>query len=215
MTANSEEATVSVRGLDLFVTVMRLGSTLRRIWVQLPLDEWPETTSHQERQDNSLRHIKSCTIRRTWSWLSTSSSSSSTSPTSSSQETVTDTEIPATRRSESASEDTSARGNSWHEPQIKVTTRELQDDELQGVLDWLQEFKEGLIDESFPEHRDFQFCPALKEEKVSVTSGKKKASVRKETVAVSATKPKIVRKNQNTLPPHFLSQPLTRSKCVE
>ena len=31
---------------------------------------------------------------------------------------------------------------------------ELQDDELQGVPDWLQEFKEGLIDESAPEHRD-------------------------------------------------------------
>ena len=45
------------------------------------------------------------------------------------------------------------------------------------------------------------------EEKVSVTSGKKKASVRKETVAISATKPKIVRKNPNTLPPHRLSQP--------
>ena len=29
---------------------------------------------------------------------------------------------------------------------------------------------------------------------MSVTSGKKKASVRKETVAVSATKPKIARK---------------------
>ena len=37
---------------------------------------------------------------------------------------------------------------------------------------------------------------------------RKKAHVRKETVAVSATKPKIVRKkNQNTLPPHLLSQP--------
>ena len=47
----------------------------------------------------------------------------------------------------------------------------------------------------------------LKEEKVPVTSGKEKASVRKETVAVSATWPKIVRKNQNTLPPHLLSQP--------
>ena len=42
-------------------------------------------------------------------------------------------------------------------------------------------------------------------EKVSVTSGKKKTSFRKETVAVSATKPKIVRKNQNTLPPHLSS----------
>ena len=48
---------------------------------------------------------------------------------------------------------------------------------------------------------------ALKEEKVFVTSGKKKASVRKETNAVSGTKPKIVRKNQTILPPHFLSQP--------
>ena len=42
---------------------------------------------------------------------------------------------------------------------------------------------------------------------MSVTSGKKKASVRKETVAVSDTIPKIVRKNQNTLPPHLPSQP--------
>ena len=47
----------------------------------------------------------------------------------------------------------------------------------------------------------------LKEEKVSVSSGNKKASVRKETVAVSATIPKIVRKNQNTLPQHLPSQP--------
>ena len=47
----------------------------------------------------------------------------------------------------------------------------------------------------------------LKEGKVSVTSGKEKASVRKETVAVSGMEPKIVRKNQNTLPPHLPSQP--------
>ena len=45
------------------------------------------------------------------------------------------------------------------------------------------------------------------EEKVFVTSGNKKASVRKETLAVSGTRPKIVRKNQNALPPHLLSQP--------
>ena len=35
----------------------------------------------------------------------------------------------------------------------------------------------------------------------------RKRPVRKETDAVSVTKPKIVRKNQNTLPPHLLSQP--------
>ena len=44
----------------------------------------------------------------------------------------------------------------------------------------------------------------LKEEKVFVTSGKKKASVRTETNAVPVT---IVHKNQNTLPPHLPSQP--------
>ena len=38
--------------------------------------------------------------------------------------------------------------------EIKKDDEELQDDELQGVPDWLQEFKEGLIDESVPEHRD-------------------------------------------------------------
>ena len=43
--------------------------------------------------------------------------------------------------------------------------------------------------------------------KVFVTSGKKKASVRKETDAVSVTRPKIVPKNQNPLPPRLLSQP--------
>ena len=45
---------------------------------------------------------------------------------------------------------------------------------------------------------------------MSVTSGKKKASVRKETVAVSATKPMIVRTNQNTAA--TLSEP-TVSRC--
>ena len=48
---------------------------------------------------------------------------------------------------------------------------------------------------------------ALKEEKVSITSRKKKASVRKETDAVSGRRPKIVRKNQNTVPARLLSQP--------
>ena len=46
---------------------------------------------------------------------------------------------------------------------------------------------------------------ALKEEKVSVTSGKKKASVRRETSAVSGMKVTIVRKKQNPKPHHLLS----------
>ena len=48
---------------------------------------------------------------------------------------------------------------------------------------------------------------ALKDEKVPVTSGKEKASVRKETDAVSGMRPKIVPKNQNTLPPRLSSHP--------
>ena len=46
---------------------------------------------------------------------------------------------------------------------------------------------------------------ALKEEKVSVTSGKKKASVRKETNAASGMRVTTVRKNQTTMPPDLLS----------
>ena len=46
---------------------------------------------------------------------------------------------------------------------------------------------------------------ALKGEKVPVTSGKKKARVRKETNAVSGMRVTIVRKNQNPKPPHLLS----------
>ena len=50
---------------------------------------------------------------------------------------MTDTKIPATRRSEKAS----ARGNSWHEStEIEIPKKnddeELQSGELQGVLDW-------------------------------------------------------------------------------
>ena len=41
-----------------------------------------------------------------------------------------------------------------------------------------------------------------------MTSGMKKAGVRKETDAVSDMRVTIVRKNQNTLPPRLLSQPL-------
>ena len=48
---------------------------------------------------------------------------------------------------------------------------------------------------------------ALKEEMVLVTSGKKKASVRQETSAVSGMRATIVPKNQNTLPPHLPSHP--------
>ena len=129
---------------------------MRRIWVQLPFDQWPETTSQQKWQERSLRHIKSCNIQVPG--LSTSSSTSSTSPTSSSEETVTDTEILATRRSESANESLARRDPLQRSAEIENPNEngdeELQSDELQGVPDRLQEFKHGLVDESVSEHQD-------------------------------------------------------------
>ena len=65
MTANGEvqtreEATVHVKDLDLFVTVMLLDETpavlsrepLRESWVYLPLDQRPRITSHPKGQEN-------------------------------------------------------------------------------------------------------------------------------------------------------------------
>ena len=68
---------------------------------------------------------------------------------------MTDTEIPATRRRESASEESLARRDPLHrsaevENQKKIDDEELQSDKLQSVPDWLQEFKHGLVDESAP-----------------------------------------------------------------
>ena len=57
---------------------------------------------------------------------------------------------------------------------------------------------------------------ALKEEKVPVTSGKKKASVRKETNAVSDIRVTIVHNKTRPQCRHTLRAILfTRSKCVE
>ena len=99
-----EEATVYVRDLDLFVTVMLLENwkILRIVWVY----NW--TSGQKPHLIKNGRMIDCNTANYVLfvvPGLSTSStSSSSTSPTSSSQETLTDTEIPATRRSGSTDE---------------------------------------------------------------------------------------------------------------
>ena len=69
---------------------------------------------------------------------------------------MTSTEIPATRRSESTSEFSQwnpSRESAEIENPQNDNDEELHSDELQGVLDWLQEFKHGLVDESVLEHR--------------------------------------------------------------
>ena len=112
--------------------------------------------------------------------LSTSSSTSSSpnSRTSSSQDTVITTEYLATERSESMSE--SGRRSPSHgpaeteNPNANEDDEELQSGELQGVPDWLQEFKHGLVDESVPEHRDASSSSQelLLEPQAKVVSGK-------------------------------------------
>ena len=68
------------------------------------------------------------------------------------------TEISATRRCESTSEfareNPSRESAEMENPNKNDGDEKLQSDELQGVPDWLQEFKHGLVDESAPEQRD-------------------------------------------------------------
>ena len=56
----------------------------------------------------------------------------------------------------------------------KNDDEKLQSDELQGVPDWFEEFKDNLVDESVPEHRDASssFHELLSEPRAKVVSGK-------------------------------------------
>ena len=71
-----QEATVYVKELDLFVTVMlledtlavlSLGKTLRRSRMFLPLDQWSETATHQKWQTDRMQHGEPRTDRCPWS----------------------------------------------------------------------------------------------------------------------------------------------------
>ena len=82
-----------------------------------------------------------------------SSSTSPTSPTSFSQDSVNSTKRPATIRSESMRERERAHGDS------EIARGDL----LSGLPDWLQEFKENLVDERIPEFRGAPVSSSLKE----------------------------------------------------
>ena len=155
-----EEATENVREFDLFVTVMLLENTSAVLSLGKLCEEFEYSyhrTSGQKphliKNGKKIHCDTSNLVPLVVPALSTSSSFSFTSPVSSSQETVTDTEIPATRRSESASEESLAREELLHrsaeiENSNTNEDEELQSDELQGVPDRLQEFKHGLVDEN-------------------------------------------------------------------
>ena len=119
----NEEATACVRELDLFVTAMLLEDTPAVLSLGKLCEDHGYTYAWTSGQKPHLikngRKIDCNTanyVPFVVPGLSTSFSSSSlrTSPTSSSQETVTPTELPASTRSESMSEE--VRGNSSHGP---------------------------------------------------------------------------------------------------
>ena len=161
-----EEATVYVREFDLFFKVMLLENTPAVLSLGKLCEEsgysyhWTSGQKpHLIKNGKKIHCDTSNHVPFVVPGLSTSSStsSSSTSPSSSSQETVADTEIPATR---SGSTDEVARRDPLHgtaeieNPNENDDDEELQSDELQGVPGWLQEFKHGLVNERVPEHRD-------------------------------------------------------------
>ena len=138
-----EDATVCVKELDLFVTVMLLEDPQ----AVLSLGKLCENhgyayhwTSGQKQHPTKKGRKMECNTANLVPFvvpgLSTSPTSSShTSLASSSQKTVTPTEHPVSTGSESISEE--LRQNSSH-----------------GLPAWLEEFKDNLVDEIVPEHRD-------------------------------------------------------------
>ena len=92
--------------------------------------------------------------------LSTGSSSSATptSPTSLSQEAAIPTQHPASTRIESTSSIEKVRGDSSRGPaEIEDPNKNdngVRRDPLRDLPEWLEEFTENLVDDSFPENRD-------------------------------------------------------------
>ena len=171
MTANgevqtNEAATVYVRELDLFVTVMRLedppavlslgklcedhGNTYH--WTS---GQKPHLTKNGKKINSNIANCVPFVVPG----LSTSFSTSSSpvSSTSSSQDTVIGTENPATERSEIMSEE--SRRNPSRESAETENTNKNEDDEelrselLQDVPEWLQDFKENLVDKNVQPHQ--------------------------------------------------------------
>ena len=142
----------NVRKLDLFATVRHLENTPAVLSLGKFCKEFGysyHSTSGQKphliKIGKKIHGDKSNNVLFDVPGLSTSYTTLSTSRTSSSQETVTDTEIPATR-CESTSEESLARWDPVHrsaeiENPNKNDDEEIQSDQLQGVPDWLQEFK--------------------------------------------------------------------------
>ena len=168
MTANGEvqtreEATVCVNELDLFVKVMLLEET-PAVLGKLREDHgytyrWisgrkPHLIRNGKRIDcNNSKYVPFAVLGLSASSCSTAPSP--TSPSSSSQDSVFDnryTENPATKRSESMSEE--LRGDPSHgSAETENRNKNGESEEVQRDIShelpaWLQEFRENLVDES-------------------------------------------------------------------
>ena len=172
MTANGElqtreEATEKCQELDLFVTVMLLGETPTVLTLGKLCEDhgytnhWisgrkPQLTKKGKRIDCNISNYVPFVVPG----LSTSSSTTPTptSSPSSSQDSVFDvngyTENPVPERSGSASEE--LRGDPLHKPTETENKNknegreEVQSDLLHDLPDWLQDFREYLVDEQSP-----------------------------------------------------------------
>ena len=172
MTANGEvqtreKATVHVKGLELFVTVMLLEETPAVLSLGQICEDHRHTYNWTSGQKTHLTekgkrincHISNY-VPLVVPGLSTSSSATPTptSSKSSSQDSVFDvdryTENPVLERSVSTREE--SRGNPVHRStEIENTNivkgrEEVQSDLLHDLADWLQEFRKNFVDESSP-----------------------------------------------------------------
>ena len=162
-----EEATVYVKELDLLMTVKLLEDTPAVLSLgklcedHLYSYEW---TSGQKPQLIKDGRRKKCSTENyvpiVVLSLSTSSSSTATptSPTSVLQESVVPTLHPTSTRSESTT--STVRVSPSHEQKSTKQNNKNGDNEtvrrspLRDLSEWLEEFKENLVDESVPAQRD-------------------------------------------------------------
>ena len=154
---------VCVRELDLFVMVMLLEETPAVVSLGKLCEDhgntyhWTSSQKPHLTKNGKRIHCKiSNCVPFVVPGLSTSSSTTPTtsSSTSASQDSVPDnryTENPVPERSGSTSEE--LRRNPQHKPtetENKKGLEEVQSDQLHDLLDWLQEFRENLVDERNP-----------------------------------------------------------------
>ena len=163
-----DEATAYVRELYLFVTVMLLEDTPAVLSLAKLCEghgytyHWTSRKPHLKKNGRNIDCNTANYVPFVVPVLSTNSLSSvtPTSPTSSSQEAVIRTQHPASTRSESTSGTERVRGDPSRGPaEIKdlvnnEDNEEVRGDSLHDLPEGLKEFKDNLVDESVPEHRD-------------------------------------------------------------